>query len=63
MQLKHKGIRCKKAETGGAGGDIRSRRGELSLKSSQKGEEVLITFSIELLLLLESTLQGGDLVL
>ena len=34
---KHKGTRCNKVETGGAGGDLRSRRGKLGLKSSQKG--------------------------
>ena len=34
---KHKGTRSKKAETGGAGGDLRSRRGKLGLKSGQKG--------------------------
>jgi len=54
---------CKKAETVGAEGDLCSWRGELGCESGKYGQEVLVTFSIELLLLLKSTLHSGDLIL
>ena len=63
---KHKGAktqgnRMHKVRNRWGKGDLRSRR--LDLKSGQKGYEVLMTFGVELLLLLESTLQGSDPVL